>query len=227
MAVIHRTTMNPTKTELLAGWLPTQPWYRGGSRAAAPAPVGGFRLDDPEGQVGIEFIVATDTSAGEAVTYLLPLTYRGAPLDDAGRALIGTSEHGVLGRRWIYDGTHDPVLVTRLLALMTGDAVPQAQHESNTPDGSVTGHFAGPGQGPLTDIVSVTSGSHGTDIVIGTGPTPAEARMHLGIKRVLRPLPDGLPAHGPHPLGHVTAPWLEADGTSVRGLFAVADSACS
>ena len=30
MGIIHRTTLTPGKLELLAGWLPAQPWYRGG-----------------------------------------------------------------------------------------------------------------------------------------------------------------------------------------------------
>ena len=29
MAVIHRTTLKPTKLELLTSWLPSRPWYRG------------------------------------------------------------------------------------------------------------------------------------------------------------------------------------------------------
>ena len=52
--------------------------------------------------------------------------------------LIGTAEHGVLGRRWIYDGTHDPVLIAQLVALIQGEAEPQAQSVSNTPDPTVT-----------------------------------------------------------------------------------------
>lgn len=28
MAIIHNTTMNPGKLDLLAVWLPAQPWYR-------------------------------------------------------------------------------------------------------------------------------------------------------------------------------------------------------
>ena len=75
------------------------------------------------------------------MTYLVPMSYRGVPLDAAVDALIGTAEHGVLGRRWIYDGVHDPVVVSRLLALAQGEA--EAQHQdqdhSNTPDPSVTG----------------------------------------------------------------------------------------
>lgn len=61
MAVIHRTTMSPGKLELLAAWMPSKPWYRGGD-APLLAKAGGFRIDDPEGEVGIEFMVVTDTS---------------------------------------------------------------------------------------------------------------------------------------------------------------------
>lgn len=136
MAVIHHTTMSPSKTELLAEWLPTQPWYRGGPEADL-AKAGGFRLDDPEGEVGIEFMIVTDASSDEPGAYLVPLTYRGAPLDGMDEALIGTSEHGVLGTRWVYDGVHDPVLVSCLTALLRGETVAQAQNESDTPDPSV------------------------------------------------------------------------------------------
>ncbi|MFJ1645999.1 1,4-alpha-glucan branching protein [Streptomyces sp. NPDC088258] len=225
MAVIHRTTMNPSKAELLSGWLPTQPWYLGGDRAPTPARAGGFRLDDPEGRVGIEFMVVTDTSGDREATYLVPVTYRGAPLDGADQALIGTSEHGVLGRRWVYDGAHDPVLVAQLLALMTGEADPQDQNESDTPDTSVTGRFTGPGQGPLTSLISVTTSAQGTDVLISTGPAAGSARLTIRVNRVLQPLPDGLPARDASHQGHVTAPWQLPDGTSARGLFAVADVA--
>lgn len=39
----------------------------------------------------------------------VPLTYRGAPLDDGDGWLVGTAEHSVLGRRWVYDACGDPV----------------------------------------------------------------------------------------------------------------------
>ncbi|MEV6594655.1 hypothetical protein AB0N36_43065 [Streptomyces acidicola] len=48
MAVIHCTTLKPTKLELLTSWLPSRPWY-GGAGAPEPARAGGFRLDDPDG----------------------------------------------------------------------------------------------------------------------------------------------------------------------------------
>jgi Maltokinase N-terminal cap domain len=118
MAEIHKTTMTPGKLELLTAWLPTQPWYAGGDREPKLSKAGGFRLDDPQGEVGIEFMVVTDDSGDEPIAYHLPLTYRGAPLDGADPALICTAEHGVLGRRWIYDGAHDPVLLAEVLALL-------------------------------------------------------------------------------------------------------------
>ena len=53
MAIIHRTTLTPTKLELLTAWLPGRPWYRGGAGEPRLARAGGFRLDDPEGEVSL------------------------------------------------------------------------------------------------------------------------------------------------------------------------------
>jgi hypothetical protein len=44
MAVIHDTTMSPGKLELLAAWLPAQPWYLDGGRAPILAKAGGSRV---------------------------------------------------------------------------------------------------------------------------------------------------------------------------------------
>jgi hypothetical protein len=121
MAVIHHTTLVPGKLDLLSDWLPAQSWY---VETAAGKPelsrAGGFRLDDPDGEVGIEFMIVLDHSAGNAAAYLVPMTYRGSPLAGAQDALIGTTEHGVLGTRWVYDGAHDPVLLTQLGELIQG-----------------------------------------------------------------------------------------------------------
>ncbi|WP_042365136.1 maltokinase N-terminal cap-like domain-containing protein [Streptacidiphilus neutrinimicus] len=137
MAMIHHTTMTPTKLELLAQWLPRQPWYQGDGTTDLRR-AGGFRLDDPAGEVGIEFMVVTDGP----IAYHVPLTYRGAPLDGAEHALIGTSEHGVLGTRWLYDGVHDPVLQAQLAALLRGLTQPQMQGVSDTADPSVASELA-------------------------------------------------------------------------------------
>ncbi|MFI7344335.1 1,4-alpha-glucan branching protein [Streptomyces sp. NPDC050085] len=128
MAIIHHTTLQPTKLELLTEWLPKQPWYRGGAGTPELTKVGGFRLDDPAGEVGIEFMAVTDDSGPQPVTYHVPLTYRGAPLPDgSAEALIGTLVHGVLGDRWVYDGTQDPVLVAQVEALLKGEVPAHAQ----------------------------------------------------------------------------------------------------
>src|SRR3954466_13838882 len=86
MATIHTgTTLEPTKLELLAGWLPRQPWYRG-SESPALTRAGGFRLDDPAGAVGLELMVVVEGAAGAETAYLVPMTYRAAPLSGAEEA---------------------------------------------------------------------------------------------------------------------------------------------
>jgi Maltokinase N-terminal cap domain len=137
MAIIHQTTMVPSKLELLMAWLPEQDWYAGKPDGPSLARVGGFRLDDPIGEVGIEFDVARDDAGDPVATYLIPMTYRGDPLAGADAHLIGTAEHGVLGQRWIYDGTHDPVLLAQLAELIQGRVQAQARSQSNTPDATV------------------------------------------------------------------------------------------
>lgn len=104
MALMHQTTMSPTKLELLAQWLPKQSWFDGD--ASALAALGGFRLDDPAGEVGLEGLLLT---AGGDTVYHVPLSYRAAPLEGGEAFLLGTSEHGVLGTRWISAAVGDPV----------------------------------------------------------------------------------------------------------------------
>lgn len=216
MAVIHQTTMFPTKLELLTSWLPGRPWYRGEGNAPLLSRAGGFRLDDPAGEVGLEFMAVTDDSAYEPITYHVPLSYRGAPLAEACGALIGTAEHGVLGKRWIYDGTRDPVLVAEMFALLLGDAEPQAQRISNTPDPSVTRSITGnPGTRPAR-IVDVSEGPRSTDIVVR--PSAAPGPVMIRVNRLLRPHRPGLMTGT---LGHVTAEWSAPGAASSRGRFIV------
>ncbi|MEV6018476.1 MULTISPECIES: 1,4-alpha-glucan branching protein [unclassified Streptomyces] len=195
MASVHRTTMTPTKLDLLTRWLPSRSWYAGGAEKPELVKAGGFRLDDPEGEVGIEFMVVVDTGPADPVTYLVPMGYRGTPREGAAEeTLIGTSEHGVLGTRWIYDGAHDPVVTARLHALLRGEATPQHQSESDTPDPTVTVRGTAPGY------------AH------GTGPA-----LDVDLVRVLRPEEEA-----PSPSWCLVAGWTRPDGTSVRGVFATA-----
>ncbi|AZM92095.1 MULTISPECIES: maltokinase N-terminal cap-like domain-containing protein [Streptomyces] len=216
MAIIHHTTLSPTKLELLAEWLPLRPWYQGVGTSARLAKAGGFRLDDPEGEVGVEFMVVTDGSGPEPVSYLAPLTYRGAPLEGAEAGLVGTLEHGVLGKRWVYDGAHDPVLVEQLLALLAGGAVAQAQGETATPDPTVEVRSEGRGvPAGLTGPGRVSDTAAGTEVT--AGPVGQDAPvLTLTLSRVLRPGP----ASGEGLLGQVLAGWSAPDGAAHRGAFA-------
>jgi hypothetical protein len=220
MAIIHRTTLTPGKLELLAGWLPSRPWYRPTGRGPELTKAGGFRLDDPAGAVGIEFMVVTDGHDRRATTYLVPLTYRGSALGDAAEGLIGTAEHGVLGPRWIYDGTRDPVLVAELVALIQGAAKPQAQSQSDTPDPTVLSRPAANGTpvpAGFTTFTVTGDGPGGTDLRVEAG---AAGALAVRIHRVLTPTGDAGE-------GSVTATWQTADGTRVRGIFVSAGGALS
>ncbi|QGV76907.1 maltokinase N-terminal cap-like domain-containing protein [Streptomyces ficellus] len=217
MAVVHRTTMSPGKLELLTSWLPTRPWYVPTGSAPELAVAGGFRLDDPDGEVGIEFMVVTDTSGDRPAAYLVPLTYRGAPLaapGDGQDTLVGTSEHGVLGRRWIYDGAGDPVLVVQLLALLQGRAEPQAQSRSDAPDPTVTRHGAEDTPASPTGPATATDGPDSTGIGV---PTDA-GLLTLTLTRLLHlSAPDSATDAAQ---AWITAPWRLPDGTEHRAPFA-------
>lgn len=159
VAVIHDTTLTPGKLELLAAWLPGRPWYRGGGTPVL-AKAGGFRLDDPDGEVGIEILLVTDA---DGTTYVVPMTYRGAPLDGADDALIGTGEHGVLGRRWFYDAERDPVAIALLLALARGEVEAQHQNVSDTVDPTVTRRWTGTGDAGRPEVVRVLQAEDARD----------------------------------------------------------------
>ncbi|WP_327167222.1 maltokinase N-terminal cap-like domain-containing protein [Streptomyces subrutilus] len=225
MAVIHNTSLKPTKLELLTAWLPGRPWYRGeGGPVLVKA--GGFRLDDPAGEVGIEVIVVTDTAGPRATTYLVPLTYRGAPLDGARDALVGTMEHGVLGRRWAYDAGHDPVFAAQLLALVEGRVQAQDQNASDRPDPEVTRAHTGHGDPAADAIVPTAPGPVGTAADDRDGTRlPAPQGAGLRLHRVLEPSPvtaaDRSTTLPPGATGYVAGAWQAPDGSRVRGLFAV------
>ncbi|MCX5205331.1 1,4-alpha-glucan branching protein [Streptomyces sp. NBC_00237] len=227
MATIHDTTVTPTKLEVLTAWLPTRPWYQGTSTPQL-AKAGGFRLDDPEGTTGMEFMVVTDTSGDSPVAYHVPVTYRGVPLEGAAeQALIGTMEHGVLGPRWMYDGPQDPVLAARLLALLQNRAEPQQQSVSDTPDPTVVAETTGPALPDGLVPGDVREGKHDTAVTVripGESAASGEpGALTLSVTRVLRPDALEAPADAAEPGGtraRVTADWTFPDGTRLRGTFA-------
>ena len=112
VAILHRATLTPTKPEIVATWLDRQPWGRSGEIKV----IGSYRFDDPDGAVGVEaFLVRRETSLLH-----VPMTYRGAPLGGAEAHLIDTMHHSVLGKRWIYEATSDPVAVACFARALSG-----------------------------------------------------------------------------------------------------------
>ncbi len=213
MATIHTgTTLVPSKLELLADWLPRQPWYRITEQPPALSRAGGFRLDDPAGEVGIEFLLVTDGTAESGTTYVVPLSYRGAPLDGVDAGLVGTTEHGVLGRRWVYDGAHDPVVVAQLLQFMAGRTEAQHQSRSDTPDPSVGRSWAGgsPPTVPDSLAVSDTDTARTSVSLVADGPV-------LELVRVLQ----GDQADDGSVVGHVEVDRTGPDGATTRGTVVV------
>ena len=118
MALLHDATITPGKRDLMKGWLPSRSWFDGDLDRK---PVGSFRFDDPAGEVGVECFLLGPAEGSSASTLLIPMSYRGAPLEGAEEHLIGTADHSVLGTRWVYDGLADPVAVSTILtAILTG-----------------------------------------------------------------------------------------------------------
>lgn len=118
MALIYRAELRPTKQELIASWLPAQPWFDGGDPGTLDI-LGAYRFDDPDDAVGLE----THLVAVGGTVYQVPLAYRGSELAAASESLVGTMEHSVLGHRWVYDAFAEPTYADALLtALMAGPA---------------------------------------------------------------------------------------------------------
>ncbi len=129
MAILHDATLTPGKRDLMKAWLPSRSWFDGD---LARKPHAAFRFDDPEGEVGVECFLFGPEDGSQASTLLIPMSYRGAPLDGADEHLIGTTDHSVLGKRWVYDGCADPVAVSTILsAIVTGGHEAELTLEEN------------------------------------------------------------------------------------------------
>lgn len=182
MSLIHDTTMHPSKLELLAEWLPTQSWFTGD--IAQLASLGAYRFDDPEGEVGLEGYLLT---AGGETVYHVPLSYRGALLEGGESFVVGTSEHGVLGTRWINDATGDPVF-RAVLAAKIAQGGREEELFLQSAEGEVTAldravHVRGSGEpgNPVPELWEATVEERGASVDISTG------LAELEVRRVLNP----------------------------------------
>ncbi len=168
MALLHDATVIPSKLELLTAWLPSQSWFTGDANVQR---IAAFRFDDPAGEVGVETFLV---SAGDNTLFQVPMTYRNAALPGKDDFLLGTTEHSVLGTRWVYDGCADPVWAgTLATAILAGGT--QAEEflnrngrlEPRVPLATVTGSGA-PGT-PVPEIGAVTCVDHGAATLVHTG----------------------------------------------------------
>ncbi|MEM9651020.1 MAG: hypothetical protein AAGA65_02920 [Actinomycetota bacterium] len=196
MGVFHVATITPTKEELLAAWIPTQPWGPGPD--AEVSVIGAFRFDDPENLVGIETHLC---QSGDTV-FQVPLTYRNEPLDGADTSFIGEMEHSALGTRHIYDGLGDPrylLMLTAVALTGQGEALGMAVFEDRwyIAPANVRIHGGGWGQErvPIDGMEPVS-----TD---GDRAVFRNDRFDLTVFR--------RPASGPHPPIGLTADWDGGD----------------
>ena len=109
-------------------------------------------------------------------------------------ALVGTTEHSVLGPRWVYDGCADPVAMHALatailtggheagLEVDTGSGAPQAEE----PGMRVLGSGIPPAAVPAVGAVSATDGPDGT--VVDLGGVQLVVRPAAGRSRAARRL---------------------------------------
>jgi hypothetical protein len=128
----------------------------------------------------------------------------------------------VLGHRWIYDAAHDPALIAPLVALIQGDAEPQAQNVSNTAAPTVISQPVA--DGSLTALESVVTANEpsGTDLHVETGKADRmrSGQLIVRINRILQP--DGVVPASESGQPCLSATWQLPDGTDVRGIIATA-----
>jgi hypothetical protein len=163
MALLHKATLNPSKRELMTAWLATKPWAEGFDPVKT---IASYRFDDPAGEVGLEGALLVDDAGGDVVH--VPVSYRGAPLEGADAFLVGTTEHSVLGKRWVYDACGDPVWAAALAtAIATGGRGAEQYFEIDGEKVMVEPRMTVQGTG--SDAASPTTGA--IDDVRDEGPT--------------------------------------------------------
>lgn len=147
VAEILDAEITPSKAEAARNWWP------------GFEELGAFRLVDPEGEVGIEFLIGRD---GIDRLIQLPVTYRSEPLADG---QVATIEHSVLGTRYVAKALSDPVAVGEVVrVILAGDTEaersrrqesipPHSRHRPDSHNAGDRGGYRGrlgrkgPGQG--------------------------------------------------------------------------------
>jgi hypothetical protein len=169
---------------LVESWLPTRSWA---ADHAVVDKLAEYRFDDPAGEVGVETILwQTDDGA----ILQTPLTYRAKPLADQEMHLIGTSEHSVLGPRWVYDGCADPVWAATLAAaIVTGGTQAQMYFEQDGERVDVPPRMQVKGSGSGNEVPEVTSVDSVTDD--GTLTVTRAGDLELAVARVVGSAIDG------------------------------------
>lgn len=193
MGIVHHTaTLSPTKQELVEAWLPSRPWA---ADRRVTGKVAEYRFDDPDGEVGVETILWLTEDGTVLQT---PLTYRAAPLAGAEAHLVGTTDHSVLGQRWVYDGCGDPVWAATLVAaVMTGGRQAQMFIEQDGQRVDVPPRMQVHGSGTDDSAPAVPS----VDEVRDEGPvtTVRAGSLQIDVARIV-----GTPlGEGPHLTGTV------------------------
>lgn len=109
--------VDPQLQHLLAVWMPRQRWYPAKGRGVGIRLLGRSRWPDTAaGHPGVDvevLVVGLDSGDRLDVTQV-PLTFRSEPLVDEEPGLVGVLDDD-RGRRWVYDGPHDPAYVHDLL----------------------------------------------------------------------------------------------------------------
>ena len=213
-------------SHLLGPWLAGQRWYAAkGTVTTAPQRLGGLRLRDDDGAVGVEVhLVVVPGADGTRTTYQVPLTYHAAEQPQLAHALVGRFEHPELGTRWIYDGPHDPVFVQAWLELLDGGRA--------AGDGSAVGVRQRVGPPPAGPAQVLRGEQSNTSIIIGRGgPDPVIVKLFRVLHAGTNPdvvVQTRLAAAGcdrvPHPVGWVEGTWPSPgpDGGTVQGHLAYA-----
>ncbi|WP_353953109.1 phosphotransferase [Knoellia sp. S7-12] len=168
MAEIHKgANITPTKLELIEAWMGSQRWYAAKGTSPSLRRLASWRLGDPVGEVGVEVLIVADDSGPSPIAYQVPLTYRSMPVPELEPALVGVTEHSVLGTRWVYDAPHDPVYAAQLLELIQGRVPAESSAASDAFDDTVV---ATPGPAWSRDVTvhdsKVLSGEQSNSSVI-------------------------------------------------------------